>query len=243
MPPTLGAHARLENDPRAELRVPPGAYLRSASGRISASGSSATLAIVVIDPTRTGRLLDAVIAAGAFVLTVALLAAGAGEVDLVGVLLAALASLPLVARRAAPLAVFVLTALASAVLYGVTEITGPPVGPTVALYGLASGGDGSRARTLLTLGLVALMLAIHVTATGLDEGRFPGPSSCLACCSGAAPGSPATARGCGASGWPSSRSAPCARSGMPSASAGWRRRRNARASPAIFTTPPVTRST
>ena len=107
-------------------------------------------------------------------LSVALLAAGAGEVDVVGVLLAALASLPLVARRAAPLAVFVLTALASAVLYGVTEITGPPVGPTVALYGLASGGDGSRARTLLTLGLVALMLAIHVTATGLDEGRFPG---------------------------------------------------------------------
>jgi signal transduction histidine kinase len=129
---------------------------------------------VVIDPTRTGRLLDAVIAVGAFVLTVALLGAGAGEVDVVGVLLAALASLPLVARRAAPLAVFVLTALASAALYGVTEITGPPVGPTVALYGLASGGDGSRARTLLTLGLVALMLAIHVTATGLDEGRFPG---------------------------------------------------------------------
>ena len=127
-----------------------------------------------IDPIRTGRLLDAAIAAGAFALSVALLGAGAGEVDIVGVLLAALASLPLVARRAAPFPVFVLTALASALLYGVTEITGPPVGPTVALYSLASGGDGSRARTLLSLGLVALMLAIHVTATGLDEGRFPG---------------------------------------------------------------------
>ena len=129
---------------------------------------------MAIHPPRNERLLDGAIATVAFVLSFALLAAGGGDLDPVGVLLVALASIPLVARRDAPLAVFVLTALASAVLYGVTDITGPPIGPTVALYSLAAGADGSRARTLLTLGFVAALLAVHVAASGLDEGHFPG---------------------------------------------------------------------
>jgi signal transduction histidine kinase len=125
-------------------------------------------------PTGTERQLDAAIAAGAFALTLGLLAAaGHGDLDASGVPFAALASLPLVARRAAPLAVFVVTALASAALYGVTDIGGPPVGPTVALYGLAA--DGPRARTRLILGVVAVLLAVHVAAAGLNAGRFPGP--------------------------------------------------------------------
>jgi signal transduction histidine kinase len=128
---------------------------------------------VTPSPTRTERQLDAAIAAGAFALTLGLLAAaGHGDLDATGVPFAALASLPLVARRAAPLAVFVVTALASAALYGVTEVSGPPVGPTVALYGLAA---DPRARTRLTLGLMAALLAVHVAAAGLDAGRFPGP--------------------------------------------------------------------
>ena len=60
------------------------------------------------------------------------------ELDALGVLLAALASLPLVAWRRAPLAVFVATAAASAALNGFGYPPGPPLGPTVALYLLAS---------------------------------------------------------------------------------------------------------
>jgi signal transduction histidine kinase len=129
-------------------------------------------------PTRSELRLDAAIAVVAFALSLALLAAGSadggGEVDVFGVLLAALASLPLVARRSAPLAVFVFTAAASAGLYGATEITGPPIGPTAALYTLATSGDGSRARTRITLAVVVAMLAVHAAASGVADGRFPG---------------------------------------------------------------------
>jgi signal transduction histidine kinase len=117
---------------------------------------------------------DAAITAGAFALSLGLLAAS-GDIDAVGVLLTALSTLPLMARRVAPLVVFVATALASAVLNGVTEVSGPPFGPTVALYTLAAAGDGSRGRLRLTLGLVVALLAVHATAAGLSEGRFPGP--------------------------------------------------------------------
>ncbi len=72
---------------------------------------------------RRELLLDIAVAAVVFGLSLALLAArdsGADTrgLDLLGVLLAALASLPLVARRRAPLAVFALTAAASATLNG-----------------------------------------------------------------------------------------------------------------------------
>jgi signal transduction histidine kinase len=123
--------------------------------------------------TRTELQLDATIAAGAFALTLGLLAAaGHGDLDASGVPLAALASLPLVARRVAPVAVFAVTALASAALYGITDIGGPPVGPTIALYGLAA--DGPRARPRLTLGLVVVLLAVHVASAGVNSGHFPG---------------------------------------------------------------------
>ena len=117
---------------------------------------------------------DAAITAAAFALSLGLLAAS-GDLDAVGVSLTVLATLPLLARRVAPLAVFLTTALASAALNGVTEVSGPPFGPTVALYTVAAAGDGSRSRLRLTLGLVVAMLALHATAAGLGEDRFPGP--------------------------------------------------------------------
>jgi signal transduction histidine kinase len=125
-------------------------------------------------------LVDAAVAVAVFAASLALLAAGGtdvrdaeGEVDAVGIVLSALASLPLVARRRAPLAVFVLTALASAALYASTPPAGPPLGPTLALYWLAANGGDSRARTRLNLALSGAMLAVHVTATGLGRESFP----------------------------------------------------------------------
>jgi signal transduction histidine kinase len=126
-------------------------------------------------------LSDAALAVTVFALSLGLLAVsgpdrggGHGGVDAAGVLLTALASLPLIARRRAPLGVFVVTAVASAVLRGIAEIDAPPLGPTVALYFLAAAGDQSRARTRLTLALVAVLLVAHATAPALTGSAFPG---------------------------------------------------------------------
>jgi len=99
-------------------------------------------------PTRNELLVDAAIGVAVFAASVGLLAVGDGDganVDALGVLLSALASLPLAARRLAPLPVFVLTAAASTALYGFAEPAGPPLGPTLALYWLAAGGLALKA--------------------------------------------------------------------------------------------------
>ncbi len=121
--------------------------------------------------------LDAAVALAVFAGTVALLAIGEAEaddrVDAVGLLLAAAASLPLLARRRAPIAVFVLTGLASVALRGAADPTGPPLGPPRALYSMVA-GDESRSQTRLMLALAVPMLVAHVTASGLATDRFPG---------------------------------------------------------------------
>jgi signal transduction histidine kinase len=95
-------------------------------------------------------------------------------VDALTVSLTALASLPLVARRAAPLAVFVVTALASTALQVAAQPAGPPVGPTLALYFVAAAGPGSRSRIRTTLAVTAVLLVAHLTARGLASHSFPG---------------------------------------------------------------------
>jgi signal transduction histidine kinase len=128
---------------------------------------------------RRESLFDAGIAAIVFALSLALLAArgdsapDARNLDALGVLLAALASLPLVARRRAPLAVFAVTAAASAVLNGLGYPPGPPLGPTVALYFLALSPERTRApRWLIALVVIGLYV-IHAGASGLAEDEFP----------------------------------------------------------------------
>ena len=118
------------------------------------------------------KALDIALAVAAFAASLALLfvgedEAGSGGPGALDVAIVALASLPLVAWRRAPLAVFVVTALASSLSFALAEPVGPPVGPTIAVYLLAFSSDGSRERTLLTLGVVAAMLAVHVVAGGI----------------------------------------------------------------------------
>jgi signal transduction histidine kinase len=117
------------------------------------------------------RPLDVALAVGAFAASVALLVAGekeaGSEFGALDVAIVALATLPLVAWRTAPLAVFVVTALASSLAFAVAEPTGPPIGPTVAVYLAAFSSDGSRARTRLTLATVAALLTLHVIAGGI----------------------------------------------------------------------------
>jgi signal transduction histidine kinase len=128
--------------------------------------------------SRTERLIDVALAAAVFAASLGLLAAGSeweggGKFDALGVLLTAVASLPLVAWRRAPLSVFVITALASTALRGFWEPGGPPLGPTAALYLAALTGDGSRARTRLTLATAGVLLVAHLAGTGLGEDKFP----------------------------------------------------------------------
>lgn len=123
--------------------------------------------------TRNELLLDVAIAVAVFAASLGLLAVGEDDIDAPEVLLTALASLPLAARRLRPLPVFVGTALASAALQLVAEPAGPPLGPTLALYWVGVAGDGSRAGTQRTLAIVGLMLALHITASGLGQDSFP----------------------------------------------------------------------
>ena len=125
-------------------------------------------------------MVDTGLAVAVFALSLVLLAArggdsdpDAGGLDVLGVVLAALASLPLVARRRAPLAVFSLAAGASVVLSGLGYPPGPPLGATVALYFLALTPDKTLAPRWLTAGIVAGFLFLHAGAVGLAQEELP----------------------------------------------------------------------
>jgi signal transduction histidine kinase len=126
-------------------------------------------------------LIDASIAAVVFAASLGILAAGGAaasdeevrSLDGLGFALAALASLPLFARRRAPLATFAFTAAASAALNGLGYAPGPPLGPTIALYFLAVSSDDARARTRVIAATVAALFVVHVAAVGFAQERFP----------------------------------------------------------------------
>jgi signal transduction histidine kinase len=121
--------------------------------------------------------LDIAIAAAAFVGSLALLAgdseADTRGLDLLGVLLAALASLPLVAWRREPLVVFALTAMASSTLNAFDYSLGPPLGPTAALFLLALHPEKTRAPRWLSVTAVAGLYVVHVGGAAIGEGAFP----------------------------------------------------------------------
>jgi signal transduction histidine kinase len=121
------------------------------------------------------RVADALIALVVFGLTLALLSRrgdASRGLDPLGVVLAALASLPLLARRRAPLSVFALTTAASATINGLGYPPAPPLGPTVALYFLAN-DDRTEAR-LRQIGIVVITLfAVHIGATASAHHGFP----------------------------------------------------------------------
>lgn len=132
---------------------------------------------------RRDLAFDVATALGAFALALVLLIVPEDEdtrsLDVYGVVLAALTTLPLVARRRGPIAIFVLTTLASAVLYTLDYPGGPPVGPTLALYFVALSRAEIFGSTRLTLGLVGLMLVVHISGFGITQGRFPFPEIVL----------------------------------------------------------------
>jgi signal transduction histidine kinase len=125
--------------------------------------------------TRSRLLRDLLVALVAYGLTLAVLHGMPGKkhhLDLLGGVLAAVACLPLLARRRSPLGVFVLTTAASASMNGLGYGLGPPFGPTLALF-FVSTDERTRARMRQTAPVVLAMFAIHVGSTLIPDGGFP----------------------------------------------------------------------
>jgi signal transduction histidine kinase len=124
------------------------------------------------------HLLDAGVALLAFLLTLAIAHGGPGDEgthDLgpVGVLVAAFASFPLAFLRRAPLALFALMTAASATLNLLGYESGPPPGPTIALFLIAARADESRARSWVTAAVVIASFLLHLASRGIAEDRIP----------------------------------------------------------------------
>jgi signal transduction histidine kinase len=125
--------------------------------------------------TKPSRLRDLLLALVAFGATLTLLQGVHGasrHLDPLGGALAALASFPLLARRRSPLAVFAFTTAASATLNGLGYGLGPPFGPTIALFFVAT-DERTRARIRQTAVVVVGMFAIHLGSTLIAHDGFP----------------------------------------------------------------------
>jgi signal transduction histidine kinase len=125
--------------------------------------------------TRSPLARDALVAAVAFGLTLALTGDGHGSsrsLDPLGGVLTAIACFPLLAHRRAPLAMFALCTAASATLNGLGYALGPPFGPTVALFYVAT-DERTRDRMPQTAAIVLGLGAVHVGATVIPRTGFP----------------------------------------------------------------------
>jgi signal transduction histidine kinase len=118
---------------------------------------------------RRPLLLDAGLAAASFAFSLVAVShetnfEGDRQLDLLGGVLVALASLPLVGRRLATLPVFALVTAATAALYLLGYGLGPPVGFAIALYTVAEQRDetGERARRSALAASIAALLGPHL---------------------------------------------------------------------------------
>jgi signal transduction histidine kinase len=123
---------------------------------------------------RRQLLVDAGIAGAVFVFSLVILAHGGfndgteRDLDVLGGVLAALASLPLAARRVRPLSVLAMVTAATAALYGFPYALGPPIGFAIALYSVAESRDETRprARTVALAASIVVLLAPHLLRDG-----------------------------------------------------------------------------
>jgi signal transduction histidine kinase len=143
--------------------------------------SSATAHRLFVTRPRSGVLLDAAIAAGALIGTLAQLSHGvspppdhAGELDWTGGAIAACSTLPLVGWRRAPRGVFMLTASACVLLAALGYEITLPLGPTAALYLLAASRDEADPWTARSTAIVVAFLAVYLGANAASDGDFPG---------------------------------------------------------------------
>jgi signal transduction histidine kinase len=130
----------------------------------------------------SGALLDVAVAAAALAGSLALLrhggiapsSPGSGELDLIGAVLAACSTVPLIAWRRFPLGVFAVTAVASVLLAGLGYPVDLLLGPTAALYLLAASRERETPWTWHTTATVLGLLVAYLGATAAAQGAFPG---------------------------------------------------------------------
>jgi signal transduction histidine kinase len=103
---------------------------------------------------------------------------GSGDLDWVSGLLAACSTLPLLAWRRAPRAVFAITAAACVLLGATGHPLAIALGPGAALFLLAVGRDEQDPWTRTDTAMVLGLFAAYVGASWLDDGGFPG-GACL----------------------------------------------------------------
>jgi signal transduction histidine kinase len=113
---------------------------------------------------RRQLVLDTALAAGVFAFSLGAMShgnfdRGGPDFDALAAVLAAFASLPLAARRLAPLPVLAVVTLATAAIYGFGYGLGPPIGFAVALFTVAERRDETSPRTW-TYALVASLVVL-----------------------------------------------------------------------------------
>jgi signal transduction histidine kinase len=144
--------------------------------------SAATAHRLVATRPRSGALVDAATAAVALAGSLAQLShggiagsqTGPGELDWTSGVLAACSTVPLVAWRHAPRAVFAFTASAIVLLGGLGHPIALPLGPTAALYLLAASRDEEAPWTRRSTATVVALFLAYLGATALGEDRLPG---------------------------------------------------------------------
>jgi signal transduction histidine kinase len=118
---------------------------------------------------------DLLLALLAFALTLVLLRfdhSGTKHLDALGVALAAVSAFPLLAHRRSPLGVFAVTTAATATLNALGYALGPPFGPTIALFFVAS-DERARARMWRTASIVVGLFGLHVASAAVEHNGFP----------------------------------------------------------------------
>jgi signal transduction histidine kinase len=98
---------------------------------------------------------------------------GPGTLDLVGVVLAASSTVPLIAWRRAPLGVFAVTAAASVLLAALGYRIDLLLGPTAALYLLAASRGPQAPWTRRTTATVVGLQVAYLGAAAAAQGTFP----------------------------------------------------------------------
>jgi signal transduction histidine kinase len=99
---------------------------------------------------------------------------GSRELDLIGVVLAACSTVPLLAWGRAPLGVFVVTAAASVLLAGLGYAMDLMLGPTAALYLLTVSRDQQKPWRQSTTAAVVGLLVAYLGATAASQQTWPG---------------------------------------------------------------------
>jgi signal transduction histidine kinase len=145
--------------------------------------SAATAHRLLAARSTSGRLVDVAIAAAALAGSLAQLShggiagfsqPGSGELDWTAGVLAVFSTVPLVAWRRAPRAVFVFTASAIVLLGALGYPIALPLGPTAALYLFAASRGEQNPWTGRSTGLVVVLFLLYVGAAAVGDGRFPG---------------------------------------------------------------------